>query len=546
MQKRRLQKDDLSTAGLACVIAILFSSCATVQEDAATPAQQPAAAVAVKEVATPETDTKMSAEVDTGTAEAKSSEKTSVASSKKVKPVSEPRPVVVVEKKPAEVVKKPEPVAAPKKEGATPQPSVKVVKKPKAPVKEKPPGQEDLFVVNSGKKNPSHPFFNVGSNMGFIINDVQGRELIVIRGETYRFKVETGVQHDFYLSTSPVGWGAATLTDGVKGNFTYRGIVTFNPGAKTPDTVYYACRNHKNMGAKIHVVNKGEEGKVVLGSKPASAKIGKVSSEPASSVDVNQVKQKISFADMFIMQSGAAKRITASDEAAAKDAYQQAQSKLAEAKKALEGGQAGAAKSLVDEALRHMSKASRLVPTVSQVEEHKARFNELLKGLKTYEDSYKRNYERMVKKKGKENVKRVDLEKINAIVDEAKALADDGSYSEANKLLTKTQTTITSVLSEMLDDETMSYELVFATPAEEYEYELSRYQSYEELIPIAIEQKRPPKQTAELMTQFVEKAKSIQQQAVPEAESKNYKKAILMLQGATGHLQKALRIVGVR
>ena len=117
------------------------------------------------------------------------------------------------------------------------------------------------FTVTSVTKDKTHPSYDKGSDTGFAVNGVQGGTLVLVRGKTYTFDVETGVMHDFYLATKLIGWGASTLTEGVKGNFTYKGVVTFTPTAETPDTVYYACRNHKYMGGEIHIVNPGEEGK---------------------------------------------------------------------------------------------------------------------------------------------------------------------------------------------------------------------------------------------------------------------------------------------
>ena len=117
------------------------------------------------------------------------------------------------------------------------------------------------FMITSATKDKTHPYYEKGSDTGFVVNGVQGGALVLVRGKTYTFDVETGVMHDFYIATKAVGWGASTLTEGVKGNFTYKGFVIFTPTAKTPDTVYYACRNHKYMGGEIHIVNPGQEGK---------------------------------------------------------------------------------------------------------------------------------------------------------------------------------------------------------------------------------------------------------------------------------------------
>ncbi|MFZ2540145.1 MAG: hypothetical protein WAW75_00055 [Gallionella sp.] len=121
---------------------------------------------------------------------------------------------------------------------------------------------EHHFAVASANKNKTHPHYDKGADTGFVVNGVQGGTLVLVRGKTYTFDVNTGVMHDFYLATKPMGFGTGTLTKGVKGNFTYKGLVTLTPTAGTPDIIYYACRNHKFMGGEIHVVNRGEEGKL--------------------------------------------------------------------------------------------------------------------------------------------------------------------------------------------------------------------------------------------------------------------------------------------
>jgi len=192
-----------------------------------------------------------------------------------------------------------------------------------------------------------------------------------------------------------------------------------------------------------------------------------------------------------------------------------------------------------------MTAASQLVPSEAQLVELQSHYEELLKGAHTYEKSYRRNL-KMMKKKGKKDLPDLNIEQISKMIVDAQKLADNNQYAEANKQLSKVQRSITGALTQLLADETMDYTLTFDNPAEEYEYELSRYKSYEELVPIAIEQKNPAKQTQALMTRFVDKAKGIYVLSGPKAKEGDYKTAIQMLQGATSHLQRALRIIGVR
>ena len=403
----------------------------------------------------------------------------------------------------------------------------------------------NTFLVTSGRKDASHLFYGVGSTLGFAVNGKQGKEVVVTRGEAYTFKVDAGVKHDFYLSTSAKGWGASTLTKGVKGNFTYKGIVTFKPTADTPSVVYYQCRNHKNMGSKVHVVNKGDENKVVLGVKDKPKSFAKTAAARTGAATGVKAEQKLKFAEMFIASSPASKRIEASDNTEARQLLADARTRLSDAKKILSSGDNDKAITAVDEALRLMSVSSQLVPSESQLAEMRLHYDELLKGAETYEKSYRRNH-KMMSKKGKKNLPALDIEEVSTMISDAKKLAEDDHFSDANKILTKVQRMVTGALTQLLADETMDYTLTFDTPKEEYEYELSRYKSYEELLPLAIEQKQPSRQMRALMDQFANKGKGIFEMSGPEIEKGDYKTAIQMLQGATSHIQRALRVVGVR
>jgi tetratricopeptide (TPR) repeat protein len=426
------------------------------------------------------------------------------------------------------------------------QPPARETPQPKAP------SSPYVFEVTVASKDPSHPFYGVGSRLGFVVDGVPGKTLVVVRGKTYHFKVDTNIQHDFYLSTNPAGWGAAAYTEGVEGQFIYQGVVDFTPTARTPDLLYYACRNHKNMGGPILVVNEGEEGKAIdelrasRGVPAVTQGQGQALEGHAAAASEMQVKQKIQFADMFIHQSAAAKRIKESGQAAVLDLYRSALDKFESAKQSLAAQKYSDALAQVDDSVRLMSEASRQVPEKVSDEVQRAKFDELYKGVESFEASYTRNYDQMVKKKGAKNVPKVDLNQIHAIMESARGLARDGKYDEAVSMLGNAQDTLTSALSQMLASESISYELKFDTPKDEYEYELSRYQSYEELIPLAIEQKQPSEQALKLMNSLVDRAKEIRALAEPEAKKGNYTEAIQMLQGATSHIERALRVVGVQ
>jgi tetratricopeptide (TPR) repeat protein len=393
------------------------------------------------------------------------------------------------------------------------------------------------FALTVGKKDPSHPYYGRGHDMGFIVDGVQGEELVLTRGVTYTFLVNTNVQHDFYFTTSPVGRGAGTVTDGIKGQFTYRGIVTFTPTASTPDVMYYGCRNHQYMGGKIHIARAGDA--VTVGGEPAE--VPKISGEQ-NAVTEAQVKQKLSYAEMLLASSPAVKRAAAGDNAEAKNLLAQANQQLADAKSALAGGDKAAAMQAVDETLRLVSVVGRMAPAEAG-QDYKARYAELLDQLHGFDKSYQKNLARGISPKpGKE----LDKAAFERLVKEAEGFAAKEQYEEAVKQIKSANEMLTAALAALLESQTVVYDKNFATPQEEYEFELSRYGSYEELIPLAIEQRKPTEQTVATMNDLTKRAKEIHDEGVALAAKGDHKMAIMALQAATERLQQALHLAGVQ
>lgn len=112
------------------------------------------------------------------------------------------------------------------------------------------------FQVSVAPKNNTHPQFGVGSTNGFVINGVQGEELTLTRGVTYRFNIgSTQSSHPFYLTTSVIGNGQGTTI--LAPTAVTNGVMAFTPISSTPNTIYYACNLHTNMGWRINIIDPG-------------------------------------------------------------------------------------------------------------------------------------------------------------------------------------------------------------------------------------------------------------------------------------------------
>ncbi|MBI3773769.1 MAG: hypothetical protein HY272_13860 [Gammaproteobacteria bacterium] len=442
----------------------------------------------------------------------------------------------------------PPPMTPPPAQAATVEPAAaKSAPKPatsSAPMKLS--SDPNTFLITAVDKDESHPNFSKGSRMGFAVNGAQGKEIAVTRGQVYKFAVDTGIQHDFYLTTSPAGWGAGTYTDGVTGQFIYQGEVAFKPDQGTPDLLYYECRNHKYMGGKIFVLNKGDslaKAKEAAGATEEAAVSG---GQRAAVVTEGAVKQKLGYADM-VLKSDSSHRIESSGDAAAIGMLKQARQQIDAARASLSAGKLDQAMDQVNEGLRLVNSASRSVTTESDMAavDHKAMYGELISALGNYDISYKRNMDRL-KKSGQKPKSVLDEAAYQRLLSEGKSLGGKGDYAGANKSLHKAQAMITVVLTDMLQSQTVVYDKSFETPKDEYEFELSRLENYEELIPLAIEQKQPAERALEMIDELVKKAAQIKREGAEVAAKGDYKMAIMAMEAATSNLQRALRLAGVQ
>ena len=397
------------------------------------------------------------------------------------------------------------------------------------------PGQHVVTLV---KKDSSHPAYGKGHPMGFSIDGVPGKSIVLERGKTYTFVIKSDPKHDVYLSSKEIGWGSAPVVEGVQGAYIYEGTMTFTPGKNTPDKVYYACRNHPYMGATLYIVDPGET--VDIKKRPASAAVPK----KAQQVSEAKVKQKLMFADMMVNGKGA-KRVLASNNDEAKRLLASAKQSLAASREKLLAGALSEALALADRAVKDVGAASKMVPSEDAVAQLSQRYDELLHEIEDFEASYESNYARQVKAGGVAEDAEYDKAKVAGLKEEARSLAAKGDYAKANARLEQAQAIVTQGLHKMLDSKTLVYELKFESPSDEYDYELKRFTGYEELVPVAVEMKKPAAGALKLMDSFLDKARKRRDEAKIKAREGDYAAAVGMMQQATKTVRRALRMVGV-
>jgi hypothetical protein len=90
--------------------------------------------------------------------------------------------------------------------------------------------------------------------VSFTINGSENPSLTLQRGKSYTFNVNSP-EHPFYLMVKQDTNAANAYSNGVTGNGTEAGTLTFAVPAGAPDTLYFDCGVHPAMTGTITITN---------------------------------------------------------------------------------------------------------------------------------------------------------------------------------------------------------------------------------------------------------------------------------------------------
>ena len=268
---------------------------------------------------------------------------------------------------------------------------------------------------------------------------------------------------------------------------------------------------------------------------------------PGAEIGVSRelVEQKLSLLKRVLSDSPAAKRIEASQNAAARGYLSDAHENYRKALLSIKSDDLAAADRQLNNATSLMGKARQLVPDPAAHDtERRAQYARMLDSVESLRSSYHGHLPRARSQpRGAEDPL---LAKVARLVDSARAFAQAGQIEQANKLLAEAERTLMAGLGQMLGSTSVEYAQHFETAAEEYAYELERNRSYAELIPIAMDAFKPSAEAVREARRFVDGDRGLREQAQRHAAAKDYRAALTALRGGTSQLQSALASVGLR
>lgn len=258
------------------------------------------------------------------------------------------------------------------------------------------------------------------------------------------------------------------------------------------------------------------------------------------------IQQKLMLVKMLLSKSSAIERAANSDDPAIKQQGAAVLALYAKANTTFNAGDIAEAEKLLDKVLSLITNTSRLAPDPAQIEaEQRARYAELLESVRGIQITYQEMRKDMSPKDKQLPVVDVNLERTRVLLDQSQTLAHGNRYKEAVFLLDNAYTAGISDLNKLMGSAVMTYELKFNSPAEEFDHEMARYRSYEDLIPIAHVELKPNEDSIKMSERFVQEGRAARNTAKQQAAGGDYQTAINTLQGATKRLQTALRTLGL-
>ncbi|MDP4299107.1 coiled-coil domain-containing protein [Leptothrix discophora] len=283
---------------------------------------------------------------------------------------------------------------------------------------------------------------------------------------------------------------------------------------------------------------------------PASAPPPPRSAQP---LDPAMLARRLQSIGILIERSSAAQQIERSGEATARERRDNARLIHREAGQALDAGEAERAARLLDEAAREMMAGVRLAKP-EQVAGEKARrdFEARLDSTRALLAAQQRITDEKAASAPSASSRPVTREardatrEIERRLAEAQALARQGRIDEARPLLDRAYLTARVSIESLRRGDTLVRSLNFATPREEYDYEIDRNDTHRMLITVLLADRKDAQGAMPAgMQPFVDRAAALRTEAEAQARAGDHLAAIRTLENATRELVRAIRAGGV-
>ena len=255
-----------------------------------------------------------------------------------------------------------------------------------------------------------------------------------------------------------------------------------------------------------------------------------------------QIDKRLLSVSKLIEHSSVSRQIEASGDAGALAQHAKAREAYAQARRARDAGDYAKAARLATESSTLMFGAARLAGAKRVTEDKwRADFAARLQSVRALVATQQRI---SAEKPGAVDAAET-LRRIEELIGEANRLAAANQPPQAENVLNKAYLLAKAAVSSMRDGDTLVRSLNFATPEEEYRYELDRNETHLMLIKVLSSEKSRIHTMEEMLNRFSDKATQLRSQAEKASATGDYAQAIELLEGSTRELVRAIRSLGI-
>ena len=263
-----------------------------------------------------------------------------------------------------------------------------------------------------------------------------------------------------------------------------------------------------------------------------------------SMAHAGQLESRLQSVGKLLETSSAARKISASDNAEAKQKHQKAVTLYQQARQADSAGNAQQASDLLKQATMTMFEATRMI------EKDESFFAKDLNDFDARKESVQAlctAYENIAKEKGVTSKEENELhEFVHKRVDQAVVLKDQNRVKEGRKKLDEAYVAAKVAIEHLRGGETLVHSLNFANSEEEYHYEVDRNDTHRMLVDVLLKEKMSRNSSARAMVdKFLGKADELRKVADSQAAHGEYENAVGTLEQSTKEIVRAIRSAGI-
>lgn len=253
------------------------------------------------------------------------------------------------------------------------------------------------------------------------------------------------------------------------------------------------------------------------------------------------IEQKIKLLDLLL--NAPAAKAAATKDPESELLVERGRGAVEKARQALAEQRFDEATSALDEGMKSVTRATRRMQSDTALSESAQR--------KTYDEqseqvaTYRASVADMVKDAKNGDAAKALLLKIDALSGEAKQLAGGGRLGDANRRLAEAYKLATEEIARLRQGQVVEMTLKFETPADEYAYEVKRFNSNQIMVDMLVNEGKAEGERRKMVDGLLAEANRLRAGAEQQAAKGQHKDALGQMEKANDQMKRAQQLMGM-